>query len=341
MNVVAQYLQVQIPEQLGFGLFTYGSATPSVDRQEYPWFQTNTDGTPYDINTYVAGEWVGFGLSRPADPRTFEARLTLISGDPAPSTDITGTTLYLTPYRGNVVSLFNGTNWASTTLTELSLATGSLLANTNYDVFVYLNAGVLTLETVAWTGDTTRATELATQDTIYVKSGDATHRYVGTVRTTAVAGTIADTAVQRYIWNEYAPAPRVGKKAGLASSSAKVNSLWNYFDNTSSSNVAVVVGTSKFLRWDLRASLGVPSGLAGISPTGITTPPGDYVHYVSLSAGYATLGLPFIYPHAAGLTTMSAVYYGNPTASFYGQPLASYGTSTDIPSFTLTVEWPG
>jgi len=54
-----------------------------------------------------------------------------------------------------------------------------------------------------WTDDTTRATALTTQDGIYVKNGDATRRYLGTIRITATTGQCEDSALNRLVWNYY------------------------------------------------------------------------------------------------------------------------------------------
>ncbi len=109
-------------------------------------------------------------------------RLTLTTGVPVTTTNVAGAgTLYFTPYRGNIVTLYGGTAWEEHTLTEISLTLSTLTASTMYDIFIYDNAGTLTLDAVAWTNTTTRATALATQDGHYVKSGSATHLYIGTI----------------------------------------------------------------------------------------------------------------------------------------------------------------
>jgi len=131
-------------------------------------------------------------------------RLTLETGVPVPATDQTAkTTIYFTPYQGNRISLYDGTQWSLRTFTELSLALGTLTADKNYDVFVYSNAGTLTLElSAAWTSDIARADALALQDGIYVKSGATTRLYLGTFRTTSTT-TTEDSAVKRFVWNNY------------------------------------------------------------------------------------------------------------------------------------------
>jgi hypothetical protein len=130
-------------------------------------------------------------------------RLTLTTGVPVTTTDVTAAeTLYYTPYKSDKISLFDGTDWKTYTFTERSIdvpdATGV------HDVFIYDNAGTLTLELTAWTNDTTRATALTTQNGVLVKTGATTRRYLGTFySTTAGNGQIEDSFANRYLWNYY------------------------------------------------------------------------------------------------------------------------------------------
>lgn len=114
-------------------------------------------------------------------------RLTLESGVPVSTTDQTAKgTLYYTPYVHDFVRLYNGTRPTLYTFTERSLAL-TLTSGKNYDVFLYDNAGTLTLElSAAWTNDTTRADALAWQAGVgWVKSGTATRLWLGTIRASA------------------------------------------------------------------------------------------------------------------------------------------------------------
>ncbi|MDL1889736.1 hypothetical protein FBQ96_09180 [Nitrospirales bacterium NOB] len=80
-----------------------------------------------------------------------DGRLTLSSGTPVPTIDVlAATTLYFTPFQGNQVALFDGAQWALFPFTERSLDLSELAANTLYDIFLYDDAGTLTLEAVAW-----------------------------------------------------------------------------------------------------------------------------------------------------------------------------------------------
>lgn len=143
------------------------------------------------------------GFNRPMIPG---GRLTLTTGVPVTNTDVTAaTTLYYTPYSrgGASISLYDGTSaWSTYALTELSISLPAT-TSTMYDVWVYDNAGVPTLELTAWTNDTTRATALTTQNGLYVKTGQVTRLYVGSFRTTGVSGQTEDSLAKRYVWNYY------------------------------------------------------------------------------------------------------------------------------------------
>lgn len=135
--------------------------------------------------------------------RLVQGRLTLTSMTPITTTDVTAaTTLYFTPYQGNQIALYTGAQWQNITFSEISIAVPASTSQM-YDIWCYLSSGVATLELLAWTNDTTRATALATQDGILIKSGDATRRYLGSFRTTGSSGQTEDSLVKRYLWNYY------------------------------------------------------------------------------------------------------------------------------------------
>jgi hypothetical protein len=151
-----------------------------------------------------------------------EGRLTLTSGTAVTTGDVTGaTTVYFTPYNGNRIALYDGTNWLTYSFTERSLALGTLATLTPYDVYIYNNSGTLTLEFLAWTNGTTRATALVLQDGVYVKTGATTRRYLGTFYTTGTT-TTEDSAAKRYLWNNYNRVVR-GMKAALETTDS-----WTY-----------------------------------------------------------------------------------------------------------------
>ena len=137
-------------------------------------------------------------------------RLTLESGVAISSTDQTAkTTLYYTPYIHSSIGLYNTTTlvWVPYNFTQRSLALGTLSSGFNYDVFIYSNAGTLTLAASVWTSDTVRATAISLQDGVYVKTSDKSYRYLGTFRTTTTT-TTEDSEAKRFLYNGYNKVPR-------------------------------------------------------------------------------------------------------------------------------------
>ena len=83
-------------------------------------------------------------------PQVCEGRLTLTTALPVPVSDQTAkTTVYFTPYLGSRIALFNGVSWKTVKFAEVSLAVPSTV-NRLFDMFVYDNGGVITLEAVSW-----------------------------------------------------------------------------------------------------------------------------------------------------------------------------------------------
>lgn len=134
--------------------------------------------------------------------------LTTESGVPVSTSDRTAqSTIYYTPFRHDQIALWDGAKWRPYTFTETSLALSGLTSGKPYDVFGYVSSGVLALELLVWTDDTTRATAVTLQDGRYCKSGDKTRLLLGTIYTTATT-TTEDSEAKRYVCNVYNAVPR-------------------------------------------------------------------------------------------------------------------------------------
>lgn len=157
-------------------------------------------------------------------------RLTLTSNTPVMTSDVSNaTSVYYTPYKHNIVPIYDGTTWVLYEFTEL---TNSLSDNTknpaaaaadkNYDLFVWNDSGTLRLgRGPAWSSNTARGTgagttELERVDGRYVNkiaitNGPAAQRglYVGTIRTDSSGGQVDwelggnGAAGFLYVWNCY------------------------------------------------------------------------------------------------------------------------------------------
>lgn len=219
--------------------------------------------TSADVTIWTQDEVssVGLTLSGTASLHTCDGRITLTSGTPVTTSDVTAaTTVYFTPYKGARCTLYTSSVWTTLTFTEASLALGSDTADTNYDLFAYSSGGVLTLERLAWSSATARATSLTTLNGVLVKSTDTSRRYLGTYRTSSVAGQTVDSARLRFVWNYL---HRVRRSLRVTDSTDS----WTYTlgtlrpaNNTTDNRVEVVVGVAESLV-DLRAfSLATNSG---------------------------------------------------------------------------------
>jgi hypothetical protein len=123
-------------------------------------------------------------------------RLSLSSSSAVPSANqANSTSLYVHPYNGNELALYNSSLQRWYVLKFSGVQTFSLspanTPNQNYDVYLY-NSGtilnpVLAIDFAAWSGDTTPPAR-TTQDGVICKNNNAERRLVGVLRTTS-AGT--------------------------------------------------------------------------------------------------------------------------------------------------------
>lgn len=146
-------------------------------------------------------------------PMMCQGRLTLQSGSPITTSDVTSSVLYFTPYKGNRIALYDSLNsqWKFYSFSEVSLDMSSLglTSDLNHDVFVYDNSGTPALELAAWADDVSRVAldDLVRQDGVLVKGSDHSRRYVGTIRTISTTQT-TDSLAQRFVWNFHHRVPR-------------------------------------------------------------------------------------------------------------------------------------
>lgn len=118
------------------------------------------------------------------DPARCDFRLSGVTGTAVMTADSTTlSTIYLAQYRGNHISLFDGANWQDVApAAEISLAVTGRTADLPFDVFAVLAGGTVALEFLNWATAVARATGLVRLDGVWVKSGDATRRYLGSCR---------------------------------------------------------------------------------------------------------------------------------------------------------------
>jgi len=172
-------------------------------------------------------------------------RLTLSTGVPVPTADIPSSGLvFFTPYKGNRVSLYvPDYGWRTYEFTELTLDISGFTTAKNYDIFLYDNAGALTLEGCVWSNDTLRATALYNQDGRWVKNGYLNKLYLGTIHTQGAATITVDQIRSRLIWNNYNRVPRPIKVIDPTNSwTYAVVDTWRPLNNDNSNKFEYCVG---------------------------------------------------------------------------------------------------
>ncbi len=202
-----------------------------------------TPGVTWDIPLWQISITTGGAITFIADERVYAAfasesrtpitpggRLTLVSGTPVTTSDVSGVsavTLYYTPFKSNKAPLYVNGAWRNIAFSELNLSLAAYAASTVFDVFLYVkNDGSLALESLAWAssgaGTSTRATVLVYQDGLLVKSGDATRLYLGTIMTTPTIGQTEDSVSRRLVWNYYNRVERKLVAVGVVTASGHI-----------------------------------------------------------------------------------------------------------------------
>jgi hypothetical protein len=189
-------------------------------------------------------------------------RLTLTTAVPVTTSDVTGaTTVYFTPYKGNVVQLYDGATWIPFTFSELSQTTAddtkspaAVAVSSNYDVFVWNDAGTLrATRGPAWTSDTARGTGAGTTELevlegryvnkIAITNGPAAQRglYVGTIRSDA-SSQINDSVLLRHVWNNYNRVAKEMFAADATGSWTYTTNTWRQANGSAANQLSMVVG---------------------------------------------------------------------------------------------------
>lgn len=266
---------------------------------------------------------MGLGAVQATDFGPCEGRMTLTSGTAVTPTDVTAAvTVYYTPYQGNTCPTYDPVSgvWSLTSFVEVSIAIAGDAANTNYDLFGYSNSGTFTLERLAWTNATTRATLLTLQNGVYVKSGQTSRRYLGTYRTTATIGQTEDSFGKRFVWNYYNRVPRTLRIFDTTNSWTYSTAAWRQANNSTANQVALVVGVAEepvhlTLQGGASNTLAGESGSVSIREDSIGQP------------AITTLFSPGYFPVAAYLVTMVSTYEAYPVAGYHFYIWQEYSTA--------------
>ena len=206
-----------------------GNAQRVVSMRDADFTTTDNNVIVYDAagDRFKMEAQAGGGAST-KDVQTFTGRLTGQSANYISTTDQTLLgTIYLCGPTGSTFRTFlwDGAEYDEFAPSQLSLSFSGATSLVPHDVYLYDNGGTATLEKLAWSSATTRATALAI-DALGVihKNGDRTRRYVGTVYCYST-GMFTDSTYSRHIWNLYNQKPR-------ALHCPMTGSSWTYSSNT-------------------------------------------------------------------------------------------------------------
>lgn len=262
-----------------------------------------------------AGTAIEFGVGSAASSG-FQGRLTLESGVSISTSDqLTKTTLYL---KGGVIPnlVSSVTTYKLISGGQISVSLASINTTQPYDVFAKVNSGTAfdTLELVAWTNTTTRATALTyvADGDYYVHATNTTWTYVGTIQGSA-SGQCEDSTKFRGVWS-------YGKRALRPVLCFDTTNSWTYaLTAYREINGGSTLGTSR-----IGFVLGLAEDLVRFEARGMVAMTG------SASDGFVGVGIDSSTVNSAQIMTSiggAAGGYPNPiTAMYKGFP--SIGSHT-------------
>jgi hypothetical protein len=222
----------------------------------------------WTVDNFPSGEQVASTTSDLASTMDPGLRLTLTSGTPVTSIDVSGaSSIFYTPHKHNKLPLYDGTDWAlHSVATELSQALSdntkspaAAVASSVYDVFAWSDAGTLRLSrgppwtSVAARGTGAGTTELERKDGRYVNkhsvsNGPAAQRglYVGSVYTESDA-LLHDMLTRRHCWNAYnrVERPLCVNEVSSTASWTYSTEAWRAANNDVANSVGVLIGLAE------------------------------------------------------------------------------------------------
>lgn len=194
-------------------------------------------------------------------------RITLTSGTPILSSSTTSTSIYFTPYNGNLITLpllpTGSQNQSSVTIpfAETSLSLSGLSANAVYDLFGYYNAGILALAKVVWTNSTTRATALSYVNGFLVSSANNNYLYLGSFAINSTGGQCSwvpngnESAswVGSGIWNQFNRISQTFSiESAVATWGAYSTTTWRQVNANTGWSIKTLIGQSQTISANFR-----------------------------------------------------------------------------------------
>jgi len=224
------------------------------------------------IKDIVLGTPASREFARPSPIVLPQGRLTLTAGTPVMTADAAAqTTIRYTPYTGRIVPINDGHVFyaqdigaeLTQTTTDTTKSPAAVAANSNYDLFVWNDAGtVRCTRGPAWTSSTARGTgasttELAQINGVYVNAvaitngpGQYLGTYVGTVRSNGSSqidyklGTAASGTQEAFlgIWNMYNRVNAVGAVCDATGSWSNSTSAFAPANGSTQNRVSIIRG---------------------------------------------------------------------------------------------------
>ena len=255
-----------------------------------------------------------------------EGRLTATTGTPVTTADVSGaTSIFYTPYIGDKIALYDGSSWNHRTFTQITISLSGFTAIKPYDVFAYDNSGTVTIETLIWTNNTTRATALAYQNGVLSKSGATTRRYLGTVYINASGGQTEDTILKRYVWNYYNRVARTLRVMDTTTSWTYTTATVRQMRGSTANQVNACIGVAEVpvslsLRMGAQNSLAGKNMWVGIGFDGTAAVATSQSSYSTSPVGY------YVQTLGAGVTIM-------PVAGFHWFTMLEWSSASGVTTF--------
>ena len=286
-----------------------------------------------------------------------QGRLTLTSATPFIASDVTaGTSVYYTPYIGNLAPIWDGTQYVMRTFAEMTLSLASQHTASNlYDVFLFWNSSVAEIVTgPAWSNSTAGScsrgtgagsTELERKNGLWTNKNQITGRngattytidaykalYVGTIIIDGTNGQISQHVAWGQSrkpgpWNAYNRGRRVLLAGDSTASWTYGVTTWRQSRATAGNTLMTLCGLPD--EWiDVSFTqathvYGANSSTIGIGNNSTSAASGQYAQNYLPSAGeqYVTLTAFFKKVPSIGINNFNSLEYGTSgtAPTFYG-----------------------
>lgn len=311
-----------------------------VDGTINPGDTVTVKGGLVTVITAGGGSGGSGGSSTTVSPKALMpgGRLTLTSGTPVTTSDVTAATVvYYTPYVHNHIPLFNGSVWTDNEFSEISPSLAALTSGKVADVFAYLSGGTVVLEAVLWTNSTTRAINISYQDGRLCKTGDKTRLYLGTIANNSARAslTVDDADLFRGVWNFYWRVERRLKVADTTDSWTSTDTAWHSLNSSTANRVSFVVGVNEIPvsldHTTLFTHSAGGTGFVGVGLDSVTTNHAQILPQGNVDSSSDATPLMARYKDfpAVGLHFLQLLEAANPvgTTTFYGDYNGSVATS--------------